>query len=87
MVIHIRDESTPSPNLSNGNSSSLKVYRVDEFVDTRFATTFFLDERKRWNALRQRRREYSSDSPDDAQRFSKRGGWRSPKEVALLAKL
>jgi hypothetical protein len=62
MLIHIRDESTPSPNSNNEKSSSLKVYRVDEFVDTRFATTFFPDERKRWNALRQQRSEYYSEA-------------------------
>lgn len=61
MLIHIRDESTPSPN-SNEESPSLKVYRVDEFVDTRFAATFFPDERQRWNALRQPRSQSYSEA-------------------------
>lgn len=63
MLIHVRDEMA-YPHTAN-DKSSLKVYRVEEFVDTRFATSFFPDERKRWNALRQRQRQQQHRHPSD----------------------
>jgi len=83
MFICVRDESTPSLTLNNDDkSSTLKVYRVDEFVDTRFSTAFFPEEHKRWSTLSQRGPEDRSKSLNDAEQISTKRAVSLPTEAA-----
>ena len=62
MIIHVREEDPShrhldlplSTAITSSSAPILKVYRVYEFLDTHFASTFFPAEKKRSQALRER---------------------------------
>lgn len=77
MIIHVRSELFPDT-----RESSLKVYRVYEYVDTRFARSFFSEERKRWLSMRAPLRREEGAEPG-----GKGGHNNAPSPVAARAML